>query len=219
MSVQLPVTGTGTADVVAATDDVAGVHYPFLKLADGALGGTEKIGGDAANGLDVDVTRLPGVAGDVAHDAADSGSPMKVGAQARTTNPAAVADADRVNLIADKVGRLVAVPAIRELVVQNSITLTDTTETELIAAGAAGVFHDLTLLVISNGGASGVRLDIRDDTAGTVRLSVWLPAGGGGAVIPFPVPFAQTASADAWTATVVGTSADVRVTACAVKNV
>lgn len=56
-NVQLPVTGTGTADVVAATDDVAGVHYPFVKLADGTLGGTDKIGGDATNGLDVDVTR------------------------------------------------------------------------------------------------------------------------------------------------------------------
>lgn len=42
-NVQLPVTGTGTADVVAATDDVGGVHYPFTKLATGTLGATTPI--------------------------------------------------------------------------------------------------------------------------------------------------------------------------------
>ena len=58
-NVLLPATGSGTANVTAATDDVAGIHYPYVKLADGALGGTGLIGGDASNGLDVDVTRLP----------------------------------------------------------------------------------------------------------------------------------------------------------------
>ncbi len=49
------------------------------------------------------------VAGGVAHDATDSGNPLKTGLQARTTWPSAVADSDRVNAIGDKYGRTVVV--------------------------------------------------------------------------------------------------------------
>lgn len=51
--------GVGTT---VATDDVAGVHYQRIKLVDGTLDSTAAIPGDAANGLDVDVTRLPALA-------------------------------------------------------------------------------------------------------------------------------------------------------------
>lgn len=42
------------------TDDVAGGHKQMVGLADGTDGGTARIGGDATNGLDVDVTRVQG---------------------------------------------------------------------------------------------------------------------------------------------------------------
>lgn len=44
-------------------------------------------------------------AGDVAHDAADSGNPLKIGGQAINAFPAAVANNDRVNGIFDLFGR------------------------------------------------------------------------------------------------------------------
>lgn len=47
--------GSGTT---IATDDISGVHYQRVKLVDGTLDGTSAIGGDATNGLDVDVTRI-----------------------------------------------------------------------------------------------------------------------------------------------------------------
>lgn len=47
--------GSGTT---IATDDISGVHYQRVKLVDGTLDGTGAIGGDATNGLDVDVTRI-----------------------------------------------------------------------------------------------------------------------------------------------------------------
>lgn len=48
-----------------ATDDVAGIQYQYVKLADGTSDSAAVIPGDAANGLDVDVTRLPAIpAGD-----------------------------------------------------------------------------------------------------------------------------------------------------------
>lgn len=52
--------GSGTT---IATDEVntggGNAHVQLVKLLDGADGGTGRIGGDATNGLDVDVTRLP----------------------------------------------------------------------------------------------------------------------------------------------------------------
>jgi len=48
--------GTGT---IIATDDITGIHYQRVKLVDGTLDSTAVIPGDATNGLDVDVTRLP----------------------------------------------------------------------------------------------------------------------------------------------------------------
>src|SRR3954466_4762841 len=71
MADNVPITaGVGTT---VATDEVSGVHYQRMKLVDGALEGTEAIGGDAAHGLDVDITRFPsstsGAPGNVASSA------------------------------------------------------------------------------------------------------------------------------------------------------
>ena len=49
----------GLTDFTAATDEIAGVDYQYVKLVDGTADSTAKIPGDATNGLDVDVTRLP----------------------------------------------------------------------------------------------------------------------------------------------------------------
>lgn len=48
--------GTGTS---IATDDVGGAHFQKVKLIDGTADSSAAIPGDATNGLDVDVTRLP----------------------------------------------------------------------------------------------------------------------------------------------------------------
>lgn len=51
------------------------------------------------------------VSGDIAHDAADSGNPIKIGGRAKTSIPVAVADGDRVNAYFDKYGRLYTMPS------------------------------------------------------------------------------------------------------------
>lgn len=68
------------------------------------------IGGDATNGIDVDVTRVTGTvttatAGDVAHDGGDSGNPVKVGFKARNAFPTAVSNNDRADGSSDLWGR------------------------------------------------------------------------------------------------------------------
>src|SRR3990172_8327041 len=44
---------------IVATDQVGTAHYQLFKLVEGAADSSARIGGDASNGLDVDVTRLP----------------------------------------------------------------------------------------------------------------------------------------------------------------
>ena len=145
---------------------------------------------------------LAEVVGSTAHDAADStDNPLGTGFQARTTNPTAVADGDRVRGIADDLGRqVVTLGQPRDLTVHQSTTITATSETTILTAGGAGVFHDLVSLVITNEDNQSVIVTIKDDTAGTTRLIVSL-APKGGAVLNFPYPVTQAVAADNWTAT------------------
>lgn len=140
------------------------------------------------------------VVGNIAHDSADSGPPVKVGGVARTANPTAVTAGDRVDLYMDKLGRPVVTPiAPRERVISSGrISLTTTSETTLVAAGAAGVFRDMVMLMLSNESATECRVDIRDVTAGTIVLSMDLAGDGGGMVAPFRLGFPQTTAASAW---------------------
>ncbi|HRA21065.1 MAG TPA: hypothetical protein PLZ56_11510 [Anaerolineae bacterium] len=294
---------------VIRTDDLgAAGHVQIIKLMDGTDGGTGLIGGDATNGLDVDVTRLPALpagtnnigdvdvlslpalpagtnnigdvdvltvpadpfganadaasatgsisaklrfiantgipvtgtvtvgshavtnagtfavqaatAGDVAHDAADSGNPVSQGLNARTTNPTAVADGDRVRAVADDVGRqVVRVGQVRDLMTHAHTQIaSSSSETTILAAGAAGVFHDLTQLVITNQTATAVNVTIKDDTAGTTRMIIALAASGG-AVIPFHRPVNQAVAEKPWTATLSSAAVTVNFYVQAEKNV
>ncbi len=72
--------GSGTS---VATDDVAGIHFQRVKLVDGAADSAAAIPGDAANGLDVDVTRVQGT---VAVSAASL--PLPSGAATAAKQPA-----------------------------------------------------------------------------------------------------------------------------------
>jgi hypothetical protein len=83
--------------------------YEFLKQSAGRLWTSSKIDTAIPAGTnnigDVDVLTLPGVAGDIAHDAADSGNPVKIGMKVETTLPTSAADNDRTNAVGDRFGR------------------------------------------------------------------------------------------------------------------
>ena len=160
------------------------------------------------------------VVGAVAHDSADAGNPIKIGCHARTTNRTAVADADRADIVCDDNGQLVVTHiAPRDRVVRSGVvTLTNTTETTLIAAGGAGVFRDLTYLKCTNNSATLVRVDLRDATAGTVIDSWALAASGGGFNLAWSVPYAQATANNNWTVQLSGSVTDVRCSAQAVEK-
>lgn len=158
-------------------------------------------------------------AGDVAHDAVDSGNPVKIGAQARTSNPTAVASADRVNLIADKLGKLIAVSAIRDLKGNQKTTITSSTSETTIITAVASTFCDLYGLTIANTSATACNVTIKDATAGTTRFILAIPAGETRGFMLDPggaVP--QSAVNNNWTATCSASVASIEITALYVQN-
>jgi hypothetical protein len=143
------------------------------------------------------------------------------GGIATTANPANATAGNLVGFMADKAGRLVVTPVhTRDLTGSQTISLTNTSETTMITAGAAGVFNDLATLVVSNGTATATVITIKDATAGTTRAVIDLPAsiGVNNCIISFIPPIPQTTAANNWTATASITSNPVHITATFVKN-
>lgn len=161
------------------------------------------------------------VVGEVAHDSVDAGKPLKVGGQARTTNPTAVSDGDRANLITDKLGKVVVVGSVRELKVQQATTITSSvSETTVLTSGAAGVFHDVYGLIVANSSATACNVTFKDATAGTTRFNVYVPAGDTrGFMLPESAAHNQNSAANNWTATCSASVASIHITMMAVKNV
>ena len=263
----------GLTDFTAATDEIAGVDYQYVKLVDGTADSTAKIQGTEANGLEVDVTRIAAgtkiqltdgtsdatvrnlaandalnvaivdgagnqvtsfagsggssatdnsaftagttadttVAGfyqstpsavtdgrsaaigiddqrrvkvtvdastlDVAHDAADSGNPVKVGARAINAFPTAVANNDRTNNIADLFGRLLTSHIDPAQQVHKNANYTSTQTGAVVWDPTAGKKIAITSVVIGSYGTTAGRLimwfgDAADTTytAGTDQL-------------------------------------------------
>lgn len=158
-------------------------------------------------------------AGDVAHDAVDSGSPVKTGGQARTTLPTAVADADRVNFIADKHGRQVVTESIRDLRVTQQTTITSSTSETTILTAVASTFLDVYGLVITNTSATVCKVTIKDDTAGTTRFVFEIPATETRGFMLTPGgAHPQAVVNKPWTATCGTSVAAIEITVMAVKT-
>jgi hypothetical protein len=159
------------------------------------------------------------VVGNIAHDGVDSGDPVKIGGVARTANPTAVADADRVNASYDDLGRQVMTPyQVRDLVSSAYLVLATGTETTLLAA-VAGVFLDCVQVVCANTSDAVVDVDFRSVSAGNVEFSVTVPPDATSGFIP-TVPWPQGNTGNNWTvdmADVTGTT--VNISALFIRNV
>jgi len=158
--------------------------------------------------------------GSVAHDAVDSGNPIKTGGQARTTNPTAVADADRTNFIADKLGKQVVVGAIRDLKANQQTTITSSTAETTVVTAVSGAFLDLYGLIITNTSSLGTKVTIKDATAGTTRFVFWVPANDTrGFMLNESAAVKQATVNNNWTATAGTAVSSLEITALTVQNV
>jgi hypothetical protein len=162
-------------------------------------------------------------AGDVAHDGADSGNPVKVGGKATNVEPAAVsASGDRTNFITDMVGKQITLPYSNpENFVSGAITtaMTGTTSTSLVAAPGAGLRNYITTIIVSNAHATvGTDVIIQDGSGGTTLLTIPAAAAYGGAAIPLPTPLRQPTANTALFCANVTTGASTKLSAVGYKG-
>lgn len=135
--------------------------------------------------------------GDVAHDAVDSGMPVKNGFKATTSlsGLTLVSSADRTDGFSGVDGVQITRPHCNlEDIVTGNATDTTGNATSCIAAQGTGIKTYLTSVVLCNTSATAITVDIKDGS--TVKVSLPLPAGSGCIFNP-PVPIPGSANA-AW---------------------
>lgn len=137
--------------------------------------------------------------GQTAHDSPISGSPVRVGARALTSDFTAVTTGDAVDLAATTTGKLVvypyALPGSTWSYAAPAGGLVNQTAVTIKAAGAAGVRHYITHIdVVNSHQTISTELVINDGAAGTVLWRGWLQAAGGGYVINFEPPLRGSAA-------------------------
>jgi hypothetical protein len=161
-----------------------GVQYHMLVSEDGSLA--------------LGTTTTPFVVGgNVAHDAADAGSPIKIGLKASNSlaGLTLVANADRTDAFAGLDGVQIVRPHSNlEDRVSQVVGVTDGSSTSLVAAQGSGVRFCATTFIVSNSSATNVEVNLRDGTAGTVLATIPASANMGGAVIPLQTPLCTTAN-------------------------
>lgn len=141
------------------------------------------------------------------------------GARAATANPVAVTDGQAVGLMADKLGKLVCVGAIRTLKGSQKTTLSNTTSETTIVTAVASTFLDLYGLVLANTGATTTKVDIRDTTGGSIIATIEVPAAETrGFMLTVDSAIPQTTVNTNWTAQCASATTAMEVTALYVKN-
>lgn len=104
-------------------------------------------------------------------------------------------------------------------VVEQTQISASTAETTIVAAGGSGIFKDLYGLILANTGASATKVTIKDDTAGTTRAVIYVPAGETrGFMLPSDSGIPQAVANKVWTATCGTSTTALEVTALTTKN-
>lgn len=120
-----------------------------------------------------------------------------------TTNKTAKSDGADIRAKADDIGRQITRPVqARDLMATAYVSLATGsgfgTETTLLAAGGAGVFHDLIFVLGTNDSDAAVTASLRDVTGGNVVTSIQIPAYATSGV-SIPVPYPQGNANNNWT--------------------
>lgn len=159
------------------------------------------------------------IQGNAANAATDVGNPVKIGGVARTANPTAVTDGQRVDATFDKLGKQVVVGSIRALKGVQQTTITSSTSETTIVTAIASTFADLYGLIITNTSATVTKVTIKDATAGTTRAVLEVPpTDTRGFMLPESGAIPQAVVNNNWTATCGTSVASIEITALYVQN-
>ncbi len=130
------------------------------------------------------------VSGDVAHDTADAGEPVKIGMKAYeidgTAPQTAVAEGDRVNAIGDLVGRQYVATEHPRFFHVSADYASAQTNASVKASPGAGLAIYITDIMISNGATAG-NITLLDGSGGTVLFEIY-PAINGGVALNLKNP-------------------------------
>ena len=167
--------GTGATNLGKAADSVAGATdtgVAPLFIRDDALSAITPAEGDWAPGRvdangaqwvsissgSVTASGTIDVDGTVAHDAADSGDPVKVGFKAVNALPTAVANGDRANGLADLFGRMLVAGLDPAMQVSKTVNVTTTQTGTDVWSPASGKRIAVTDITISAYGTTAGRV-------------------------------------------------------------
>ncbi len=180
--------GSGT-NIDTRTEATNGNHRQVVVLGDPSTNaGVAPV--DATAGLKVDLGADNDVTavGTVAHDSADSGNPVKVGARASATlsDDTMVASGDRTDNVSDLDGALLVRSQfpLGDLISER-VTDTSGTSTAFTNFGAtASTRNYITSITVYNSSATAGYIDFRDGTGGSILYTVPIPATGGAVLCP-----------------------------------
>ena len=128
----------------------------------------------------------------------DSGLSAKTQLVARQTNQTAASDAADTFASADDLGRALTRVQARDLIATAYATVTNITETTLLAA-AASTFHDLLWIKLSNQSGAAVNVALRSSTGGTIVDTFSIPANSTVGYNVASTPLKANESASSWT--------------------
>lgn len=179
----------GSGGSVVATDDDGTAHHQYVKVEFGGDGTFTKVTSSA--GLPTQPM------GNVAHDAADSGNALKIGAKAETSPKGItlVSDGDRTDLYADADGLLMVKPytAFGDILSERIADTSGTSTAFTNFSAVANTRNYITSITVYNSSTTDGFVDIRDGAAGSVLFTVPAPAKGG-AHCTLPVPIRSSAN-------------------------
>lgn len=159
-------------------------------------------------------------AGDYSEMAVDNFGQVRQALQARTTNPTAAADSNGVIPITDKLGKQVVVGSIRDLKIQQTTTITASTSETTVLTAVASTFLDVYGVIVANSSATAASVTFKDATSGTVRFTIYIPAGETrGFMLPESGAYNQAVVNNNWTATSSASVTSLFITLLAVKNI
>lgn len=160
---------------------------------------------DSVNEGDIGIPRMSAdrvmyVQGAVAHDAADSGNPVKVGAKASATlsDDTMVANADRTDLTSDLDGAIITRGQfpLGDIITER-VSNTDGASTAFsnLAATASTRNYIIAAHVFrTDAGTTPIYVDFRDGTAGSILYSMVIPPNGGAILPAGAVPYFRTSA-------------------------
>lgn len=174
-------------DTAAALSGTDADYQPLITDSSGRLhvnvGNTVTVGSHAVTNAGTFAVQAAS-AGDVSHDSADSGNPVKIGAKAETSPKGItlVADADRTDLLADQDGMLmVKLYTSGADQISERVSNTDGASTAFSTFdNTAGTRNYITSVTIHNShSTTNGYVDFRDGTAGSILWTFPAPANGG----------------------------------------